>query len=467
MDGIEARDFFLWVHYHISPMKAPLPLLDEFRNSSELKKFLRPKNLHRIAREVGFIARSRKLTASAFLGICTFFPKPSSYPTLEAMCAELACSYRIHMRPESLWERFGPDAVAFMKEVLAQALKVEFGQRFGLEGLSDFAEIFVMDSTSIHLDEKCAAEFRGSGGVAGAAAAKVQFCIGLLGGSVQELDLHHGTRSDAGHRVRNVVYNALYLFDLGYFCAENFKAIIEGGGWFISRLRYDASLFHPDGRPITREGLDRMVAKLKPGKTLDMDVLVFQKARIPVRLVLTKLKPALGDQIRDKLIKQKGRKGERLSPGRLAFCHVNAFITNIPQEKMPADKLRAVYSLRWQVEIMFKCWKSGLGLDKVRNVGPWQFQCILYGGLLRMLLCQRIFWKAKTVCWKLKGVELSELKGMRYLQESIDKAREWMVTKKRKNASFLSEIWKKLTKSCVKHRKKADLSPFETIQFYA
>lgn len=223
----------------------------------------------------------------------------------------------------------------------------------------------------------------------------------------------------------------------------------------------------PDGRPITKAAIDRLVKKLKPGKTLDKEVLLFHNARIPVRLVLYKLPPALGDEIRAKLAKDKGRKGEKLSPGRLAFCHVNAYVTNLSPEQAPASKLRDLYSLRWQVEIIFKTWKSGLGLDKVRNVGPWEFQCMLYGGLLRMLITQRIFWKAKAVCWKIKGVELSELKGIRALQKRIDKVREWLVTKKRKNATFLREIWATLTRSCVKDRRKADLTPFETIQFYA
>jgi hypothetical protein len=112
---------------------------------------------------------------------------------------------------------------------------------------------------------------------------------------------------------------------------------------------------------------------------------------------------------------------------------------------------------------MFKTWKSRMGLDKVRDIGPHQFQCMIYGHLIRMLLCFRIFWMAKLVYWRERGVEISEIKGMKLLSKLVQEIRKWLVTRKRKNGGFLSEIWEALTKTCVKEAKKNDFTPFETI----
>lgn len=441
--------------------------MDEFSNSSELRKLFAPKTLLRIARGVSFIERQRDLTASAFLHLCTFFTDAQSYPTHQQMLGELARVFRIDMAQSSLNERFTPEAAEFMLAVLVEVGRLEFSSRCGLRGPGTFADIIVGDSSVFNLDAKCADEFAGFGGGASVAAAKIQLNYGLTSGEAIELSVLEGTKSDGSHRLTNIVQNALYLNDLGYFCAENFKAVMQGGAWFVSRYKYGTCLYHTDGRPIMQGALDRLVRMLKPGQTLDMQVLLFKEAKIPVRLVLYKLPKEIGDECRRKLRTDKQKKGKDMSAGRMAFCDVNAYITNLDAEKLPAENIREVYGLRWQVEIMFKSWKSGLDLDKVRNIGTQQFKCMIYGALIRMLLCVRIFWKAKLVHWKLNKVELSEYKGIKYLGTCIAKLREWLVTKKRRNATFLGEIWSTLVKTCVKDKKKGDITPFETIEHYA
>ena len=447
-------------------MRSPLSFLREFSNSYELRKLFFAKNIELLARSTGLIERQRELTGSAFLHICTFFSSLGSYPTFDQMRGELL-RFGIRVAKSSVSDWFDQRAVSFMKVVFESVLRLDFQSRNTSEYLGKFTDVIVVDSSVINLHSKCASEFRGSGGGASESSAKLQFSFGLLTAAIHEILLNEGVKSDSGHQFKDIVSNALYLFDLGYFSTANFRAIIEGGAFFVSRYKYGTVLYRADGRPLKKAVIDRFVRMLKPGQTLDIPVLLFQNEKIPARFVLHKLPQATGDEIRRKMRTDKQKKCKDLSAGRMAFCDVNAYITNLTAEQMPAGDLRAVYGLRWQVEIMFKTWKSGLALDEVRTVRADVFQCMLYGGLIRMLLCFRIFWRAKVNWWRRTGKELSEIKGIELLNSFIPKIREWLVTRKRKNESILSEIWFILTKTCVKEAKKGDFTPFKTITLYA
>jgi len=57
-------------------------------------------------------------------------------------------------------------------------------------------------------------------------------------------------------------------------------------------------------------------------------------------------------------------------------------ITNIESGKMSTDELFSIYRLRWQIELMFKLWKSVLGIHKVQKMKLERFLCMLYAKLI-------------------------------------------------------------------------------------
>src|SRR5439155_24885609 len=40
------------------------------------------------------------------------------------------------------------------------------------------------------------------------------------------------------------------------------------------------------------------------------------------------------------------------------LCAYNLYLTNAGAEKLPDEVVRLIYSLRWQIELLFKIWKS-------------------------------------------------------------------------------------------------------------
>jgi hypothetical protein len=52
--------------------------------------------------------------------------------------------------------------------------------------------------------------------------------------------------------------------------------------------------------------------------------------------------------------------------------------------------------VRWQIELLFKLWKSHGGVDESRSTKPWRILCEMYAKLLAMLIQQ---WMFLVGCW--------------------------------------------------------------------
>lgn len=61
----------------------------------------------------------------------------------------------------------------------------------------------------------------------------------------------------------------------------------------------------------------------------------------------------------------------------------------------------------WQIEIMFKIWKSIFNIDNVKNVKIERFKCFLYGRLIALLLSSSIVFTAKDIIHKEDSKEIN------------------------------------------------------------
>lgn len=77
--------------------------------------------------------------------------------------------------------------------------------------------------------------------------------------------------------------------------------------------------------------------------------------------------------------KKEKKKGNALSRQTLEQKKYHILLTNLPQESFGAQEVYDLYSLRWQVELLFKGWKSLFEIDRVKKMKKEQFECHLYG----------------------------------------------------------------------------------------
>ena len=83
--------------------------------------------------------------------------------------------------------------------------------------------------------------------------------------------------------------------------------------------------------------------------------------------------------------------GVGLSKEHKLRCRYNAFITNVGSEVLPVKKIRETYYLRWQIELVFKTWKSFFEIDKVKKVKKERMECQLLAKLIWILLNWQLF----------------------------------------------------------------------------
>ncbi len=95
---------------------------------------------------------------------------------------------------------------------------------------------------------------------------------------------------------------------------------------------------------------------------------------------------------------------------------INIYITNIAWEIVPKEHVHDLYSLRWQVEIVFKTWKSFFQIDRCKDVKRERLECHLYGQLIAILICSSTLFRMRELLLKEKQVELSEYKAFYMIQ---------------------------------------------------
>ena len=64
----------------------------------------------------------------------------------------------------------------------------------------------------------------------------------------------------------------------------------------------------------------------------------------------------------------------------------NLIITNVSQKVLPIEVVPALYRIRWQIELIFKIWKSVIGLHHNRIMKYTQWLCLLHFKLLLMIV---------------------------------------------------------------------------------
>uniref|UniRef100_UPI003F6F5C71 transposase n=1 Tax=Algoriphagus sp. TaxID=1872435 RepID=UPI003F6F5C71 len=70
---------------------------------------------------------------------------------------------------------------------------------------------------------------------------------------------------------------------------------------------------------------------------------------------------------------------------------LNIVVTNVPIEMLKGQDVRKVYALRWQIELIFKTWKSLATIDEFNTNNIHRFESQLYGKLIWIILTINLF----------------------------------------------------------------------------
>lgn len=339
----------------------------------------------RLARETGFVQRESKLNGATFVQTLVFTYLADPDATVDQL-TQTAAALNVDITAAGLTQRFTPQAATFLQQVVAVAVqRVLAAEPLAIPVLEQFAGVYVEDSTTIVLPEELREIWRGcgSGSEQGQAALKITLRLDLATGLLSGLSLHDGRRHDsaAAHSVSSLPKAALYLADLGFFSLERLQQIVAQQAFFLSRLRAGTKLYDAQGQE-----LDLPSWLATQGSMVDVPVLVSKSQPLKARLLAVRVPQEVADQRRRRLREEAKRKGQMVSSERLALADWTILITNVPAEMLSLAQALSVARARWQIELLFKLWKSHGRIDESRSGKVWRVICDVYAKLLAMVI---------------------------------------------------------------------------------
>jgi hypothetical protein len=373
----------------------------------------------RLSEKSGFSQRkSRKITPYAFVVgfIECSLKKCCSYSQWAAAIGRISgCC----IAKQSLYERLNSGSSEFAGGLLQHALKKQITRVRDLRLFGCFKRVLLQDSTTLSLPDTLAGYFPGniSRGVQ-KAVARIQCIMEITAMRFVHFSFSGFTCNDQSASGLITTYlgkSDLVIRDLGYFVLNSLKEITGKQAYFLSRLRYNVGVYNQKGEPL-------ILQKLLRKKQIDQWVWIGEKQQLPVRLVMLQL-PAT--QAAERIRKARKDRDKRLNHSKSYYKWLNyaAFVTNVDQDVWTPKQVADAYKVRWQIEIVFKSWKSAFNLQYIvqepyRNVYRIR-TAILLMLLFICLFMQKIYRHYKKVVEKKQGKTISLLKLSRYAAANL------------------------------------------------
>lgn len=373
--------------------------------------------INRIGSSSNFVRRkAQKITATDF--ILGFIESCSTgcytYSQWAASISHLSGKV---VSKQGLYERVSNTAtVDFAKNILAQAISGKIGGVTNGFLFNTFKRVLLQDSTTLSLPQCLSMHYPGNVSRGEQkAVARLQCLINIKTMRWLNMELQPFTCNDqsASATVLPVLKKGdLLIRDLGYFVLDVFKKIEQHQAFYISRLRYGVTLYDTKGRIIDWKQLCR-----QKGIT-DQVVFAGAKQKLKLRIIMVPLPEA---QAAEKIRKARADRDARVNHSKdyYVWLRYNVFITNVSANTLSAEQIAQVYKVRWQIEILFKAWKTGLHLQKILHqkcTNIHRVQTSIY--LVLMFFClivQQVYMPYDKTIFKQVGKYLSLIKVCNYI----------------------------------------------------
>jgi hypothetical protein len=354
-------------------------------NLQQIRSQIAQLDAQALARQSGFLQRTpRKIPLTDFLLALVALAAEATL-SLERIAAVIGLVAQLTYTKQALHKRLNATVENFLAQV-ATALFGELGQSVRAQGwLRPFRRVLLHDSTIQALPDHLAGLFPGSSNQRQKkrAALKIQFVADLLNATLVQCSLSGFTRNDqaASADILAVARRGdLVLRDLGYFALPVLAAIEAKGAFFLSRFKQGVRVYDLTGQPLD------LARELKAQGRFDREVLLGAN-RVRVRVVALPAPEAVANERRRKA---RANHDGRLNPSREHLCLMgwNIFLTNVPRAVWPAKALAPLYRLRWRIEIIFKAWKSHLGL---RQLNARSASLLRLSVMTKLLFCVLVY----------------------------------------------------------------------------
>jgi putative transposase len=366
------------------------------------------------AKETGLIKRERKIDP-----VIIFWVLAIGYGTyLQRTLAGLKRNYerasKQILRDSSWYYRFTPELVAFLRECVARGLEclAKEPNRTLSERLSPFEDVLIQDTTIVRLHEKLAKIWPATRSRKVAAGVKVAILTSAIAAGPKSVALFAERTNDLKTlRMGSWIKDRILLVDLGFYKYLMFTRIKENGGYFVSRLKSNAS-------PLIIEA-----NRAHPGRSIDVRGKHLQE-------VLKNLKRQVLDvEVEVDFNRRAYRGKEKKDHDRFRLVAVynededkyHLYITNLPPDLLEPEEVARLYGARWEVEILFKELKSKYALDVVPTSNPQVVEAFIWIAILTLLISRRLYTITRRLNPGAKLVRFTQIRWSNLFSENASR----------------------------------------------
>ena len=379
--------------------------------------------------------------------------------------------YKIEITKQSLHQRFNEHAVSFLATALEKLLSDQLNNYVinTLRNVKHINRILIKDSVCFQIDESLKEIYPGSGGDGSEAAIRIQFEYDLLSGTITDLSINAFNEQDATDSIATIEKTKqgdLILRDLAYMSLAVLKRIIELAALYLCRPNTNVKIYELTGNKYVEMNFIKLAKYMKKKNIacMEREVYLGSTDKLKTRLILHLLPvDELAKRLRkaNQNSKKKGR--GNLSKEYKARAALNLFITNASKEQIPKENVWPIYRLRWQIELMFKIWKSICAIEKVKKVKRERLECYVYSKLIFIVLGWKTVWTIARNMYLIDGKALSFYKAYKSLLRKIKKFRDAIQSTNNGMKNFIIDFYDLSTTNHLLEKRKQEPTSLEIL----
>lgn len=363
---------------------------------------------NQVARDVGFIQRERCFSGSDFICTLVFGWLAAPETSIEALADDLGIS------GSALQQRLVESGTKFLWTILEKSVEVLVASRVArIPILSKFDGVYTEDCSSINLPPELADLFPGCGchdEQYGKSALKLFACYELKTGTLQQLATAKAPGTDvavARQCAPELPRGSLRLRDMGFFDRQLLSADTAKGVYWISRLPVCLTVQPDDEKSMPVSEFLR--TQSSSVRTVDTWLCVGKRDKsnepLRCRFLAVRCPLEIAAERRRKAQEAARRRGKQATQRQLILCDWTVMITNVPEDMISLEEAWELYCTRWQIELLFKRWKSLGKIQIATDLKPERVLIELYAKLLGMLVAH---WFTLTRGGPLEGFSLTK-----------------------------------------------------------
>lgn len=383
-------------------------------------KFFDKSVITSIGKRSGFVQRKCKKISAYHFVIGFIISCCNGNATFSEWALQIGLLSGKSVSKQGLFSRVHAASSTFAKQLVEQLLLQQSSKNFVSGLFEGFGKVLLQDSTTLRLPQVLSKLFPGNHSRGEQkAVARIQSIFDIKAMRFINFSLGAFTQNDqsASESILALVKKGdLVIRDLGYFSLAVFEKLIKAEVYFLSRLRYGVTITDKQGKPVLLKDL------LKQKHGVDRWVYIGSEKKVWVRLVMLPVPP---QQAADKIRRAKQDRDARLNHSKQYYqwLKFNVYITTADKNIWTAPQVYKAYSVRWQIEIIFKSWKSGFNLQHVLHEGctnEHRVRVSIFLMLLFMcLFMQKIYVRNKQMIEKNSKTKISLLKLSMYVSNNI------------------------------------------------